>query len=140
MQEVQTRMRFDAPFTMARTVCRLMFQRRLDTLWAWLMRLPNFGPRPQTSHTLAILDVAPWWKLQSISLEFRLATGSARYYPPGASAARFFANSRNTSANAGTLLRSRLKSPFGINSTSMPLLARMVALRVRSESKAISPK
>src|SRR5438270_9624820 len=54
MQEVQTRRRLVAPFTTARTVCRLRFQRRLVTLWAWLMRWPNCGPRPHTSHTLAI--------------------------------------------------------------------------------------
>jgi len=33
---------------------RLTFQRRLLTLWAWLMVLPNCGPLPQTSHTRAI--------------------------------------------------------------------------------------
>ena len=55
MQAVQTRIRLEAPLTIARTVCKLMFQRRLVTLCAWLMRLPNFGPRPQTSHTFAIV-------------------------------------------------------------------------------------
>lgn len=54
MQEVHTRIRLVAPFTMARTLCRLIFQRRLVTLWAWLILFPNTGPRPQTSHTLAI--------------------------------------------------------------------------------------
>ena len=34
MQDVQTRKRRLAPFTIARTVCRLRFQRRLVTLWA----------------------------------------------------------------------------------------------------------
>lgn len=54
MQDVQTFMRFGAPFTRARTGCRLTFQRRFVTLCAWLMRLPNCGPRPQSSHSLAI--------------------------------------------------------------------------------------
>jgi hypothetical protein len=41
MQDVQTFIRRPAPFTKARTDCRLTFQRRLVTLWAWLIRLPN---------------------------------------------------------------------------------------------------
>src|SRR5579872_2656536 len=59
MHDVQTRMRLPAPFTKARTDCRLRFQRRLVTLWAWLMRLPNWGPRPQISQTLAIKQKSP---------------------------------------------------------------------------------
>src|ERR1700684_3796838 len=59
MQDVQTRIRLAAPFTRACTFCRFRFQRRLDTLCAWLIRLPNCGPRPHTSHTFAII-VAPW--------------------------------------------------------------------------------
>src|SRR5437763_16965873 len=55
-QEVQTRTRLDAPFTIARTGRRFTFQRRLLTLWAWLMLFPNCGPLPHTSHTRAILD------------------------------------------------------------------------------------
>lgn len=54
MQFVQTRKRRLAPFTTARTCCKFTFQRRLVTLWAWLIRLPNWGPRPQISHTLAM--------------------------------------------------------------------------------------
>ena len=42
--------RFEPPFTTARTLCRLRFQRRFVTLWAWLMRLPNCGPRARTIH------------------------------------------------------------------------------------------
>ena|SRR5690242_68927 len=41
---------------MARTERRFTFQRRLVTLWAWLMLFPNCGPLPQTSHTRAILQ------------------------------------------------------------------------------------
>jgi hypothetical protein len=59
MQDVQTRIRLGAPFTMAWTSCRLMFQRRFVKLWAWLTRLPNWGPRPQTSHTFAISRDTP---------------------------------------------------------------------------------
>jgi len=54
MQDVHTRMRLEAPATIARTFCKFKFQRRLVTLWAWLIRLPNCGPRPQTSHTFAM--------------------------------------------------------------------------------------
>src|SRR5205085_3638049 len=54
MQEVQARMRLLTPFTMARTGRRFTFQRRLVTLWAWLILLPNCGPLPQTSHTRGI--------------------------------------------------------------------------------------
>src|SRR5579859_951103 len=59
MQDVQTRMRLLAPLTRARTVCRFRFQRRLVTLWAWLILLPNCGPRPHTSHTLAMTTESP---------------------------------------------------------------------------------
>ena len=53
-QEVHTRMRLvDAP-TFACTGRRLTFQRRLVTLWAWLMLLPNCGPLPQMSQTRAM--------------------------------------------------------------------------------------
>jgi hypothetical protein len=34
MQEVQTRMRREAPLIIAWTVCKLRFQRRFVTLWA----------------------------------------------------------------------------------------------------------
>src|SRR5712691_4697100 len=53
-QEVHTRRRLVAPFTLARTGRRLTFQRRLLTLWAWLMVLPNCGPLPQISQTCAM--------------------------------------------------------------------------------------
>src|SRR5579862_6302438 len=54
MQLVHTRTRLAAPLIEARTSCKLIFQRRLVILLAWLMRLPNRGPRPHTSHTFAI--------------------------------------------------------------------------------------
>jgi len=54
MHFVQARIFRAAPFTTARTFWRLMFQRRELTLCAWLIRLPNAGPRPQISHTLAM--------------------------------------------------------------------------------------
>src|SRR5216684_3563879 len=53
-QEVHTRRRLVAPFTLARTGRRLTFQRRRDTLWAWLMVFPNCGPLPQISQTCAM--------------------------------------------------------------------------------------
>jgi hypothetical protein len=55
MQDVQTLIRLLAPFTTARTDCKLTFQRRLVTLWAWLMRFPNTGPRPHNSQVFAML-------------------------------------------------------------------------------------
>src|ERR1700677_5154919 len=54
MQDVQTRIRRPAPLIKARTDCKFTFQRRFVTLWAWLIRLPNCGPFPQTSQTCAI--------------------------------------------------------------------------------------
>src|SRR5436309_13137684 len=56
MQDVHTRRRRPAPFTIARTDCKFKFQRRFVTLWAWLMRLPNLGPRPQTSQICAMTE------------------------------------------------------------------------------------
>src|SRR5438309_11300967 len=47
-------MRLVAPLTLARIARKLTFHRRLVTLWAWLMLLPNCGPLPQISHTCAI--------------------------------------------------------------------------------------
>lgn len=58
MQLVHTRMRFGAPLTTAFTACRFTFQRRLVTLCACEILLPNCGPLPQTSHTCAI-SIAP---------------------------------------------------------------------------------
>src|SRR5258708_28255973 len=53
-QEVQTRIRLVAAPTLACTGRRFTFQRRLVTLWAWLILFPNCGPLPQISHTCAI--------------------------------------------------------------------------------------
>ena len=52
--DVQTRMRLVAPLTLARIARKLTFHRRLVTLWAWLILLPNCGPLPQISHTCAM--------------------------------------------------------------------------------------
>jgi hypothetical protein len=51
---VQTRMRLPCPATLACTGRKLMFQRRLVTLWAWLMRFPACGFLPQISHCCAM--------------------------------------------------------------------------------------
>ena len=53
-QEVQTRIRLVAAPPLACTGRRFTFQRRLVTLWAWLMLFPNCGPLPQISHTCAM--------------------------------------------------------------------------------------
>src|SRR5262252_233211 len=54
MQLVQTRRRLLPPFTRALTGRRFTFQRRLLTLCACEMVLPERGPLPQTSHTCAM--------------------------------------------------------------------------------------
>src|SRR5579863_1921859 len=54
MQLVHTRMRLGAPLTRALTACKFTFQRRLVTLCACEMLLPNCGPLPQMSHICAI--------------------------------------------------------------------------------------
>src|ERR1700734_129607 len=53
-QEVHTRMRLVVAPTRACTGRRLTFQRRLVTLWAWLMRFPDCGFLPQISHCCAM--------------------------------------------------------------------------------------
>ena len=53
-QDAQTRIRFPWPATLACTGRKLMFQRRLVTLWAWLMRFPACGFLPQISHCCAM--------------------------------------------------------------------------------------
>ena len=45
---------FPWPATLACTGRKLMFQRRLVTLWAWLIRFPACGFLPQISHCCAI--------------------------------------------------------------------------------------
>lgn len=67
-------MRLAAPFTSARTLCRFIFQRRLLTLCAWLIRLPNCGPRPHTSHTFAIVLSLLGVTIQSINIGIAAAT------------------------------------------------------------------
>ena len=54
-QEVQTRRCLVVAPTLACTGRRLTFQRRLLTLCAWLILLPNRGPLPQISQTRAIV-------------------------------------------------------------------------------------
>ena len=54
MHPVQTRRVLWTPFTSARTRRRFGFQRRLVTLWAWLIRLPKWGLFPQMSQCIAI--------------------------------------------------------------------------------------
>jgi hypothetical protein len=51
MQRVQTRIRLLPPSTAAFTGRRLTFQRRLETLWACEILLPNCGPLPQILQT-----------------------------------------------------------------------------------------
>jgi hypothetical protein len=60
MQEVHTRMRLVVAPTRACTGRRFTFQRRLVTLWAWLMRFPDCGFLPQISHCCAMTAIHPF--------------------------------------------------------------------------------
>ena len=60
MHAVHTRMRFVVAPTRACTGRKLTFQRRLVTLWAWLMRFPDCGFLPQISHCWAITASDPF--------------------------------------------------------------------------------
>jgi hypothetical protein len=57
---VHTRMRLVVAPTRAWTGLRFTFQRRLVTLWAWLMRFPNCGFLPQISHCCAMTAIDPF--------------------------------------------------------------------------------
>ena len=56
MQRVQTFIRLTDEPTRTRTFCRFGIQRRLETLCAWLTRLPNTGALPHTSHIFDMVD------------------------------------------------------------------------------------
>src|ERR1700733_12330551 len=60
MQEVHTRIRLVVAPTRACTGRRFTFQRRLVTLWAWLMRFPDCGFLPQISHCCAMTAGNPF--------------------------------------------------------------------------------
>src|SRR5580704_5764676 len=60
MQEVHTRIRLVVAPTRACTGRRFTFQRRLVTLWAWLMRFPDCGFLPQISHCCAMSAIHPF--------------------------------------------------------------------------------
>ena len=60
MQDVHTRMRLVVAPTRACTGRRFTFQRRLVTLWAWLMRFPDSGFLPQISHCCAMTAIDPF--------------------------------------------------------------------------------
>src|SRR5260370_382877 len=66
----QKRTRVLAPFATACTGRRLTFQRRLLTLWAWLILFPNCGPLPQISQTLA-MSGSSRFRLRRASEAFR---------------------------------------------------------------------
>src|ERR1035438_1481533 len=60
MQDVHTRMRFVVAPTRACTGRRFTFQRRLVTLWAWLMLFAACGFLPQISHCCAMTAIHPF--------------------------------------------------------------------------------
>src|SRR5258706_10115841 len=70
--------------TRACTGRRFTFQRRLVTLWAWLMLLPNCGPLPQISQTLAMTAYSKWdqnlWGKALILPEFSRFRQTGRRY------------------------------------------------------------
>jgi hypothetical protein len=55
MHRVQTFIRLTVWPTFVRMRCRFGNHRRLETLWAWLIRFPKTGALPQTSHVFAIV-------------------------------------------------------------------------------------
>ena len=59
--------------TRACTGRRFTFQRRLVTLWAWLMRFPDCGFLPQISHCCAMSAIHPFtgFKRSHYSTGFR---------------------------------------------------------------------
>src|ERR1035437_1947365 len=63
-QDVHTRMRLVVAPTRACTGRRFTFQRRLVTLWAWLMRFPDCGFLQQISHCCAMTALDPFRGLQ----------------------------------------------------------------------------
>ena len=65
MQDVHTRSVLGTPPTMACTRRKLGFQRRLLTLWAWLILFPYAGPLPQISQANAI--ATPRYKMNTPS-------------------------------------------------------------------------
>ena len=72
MQEVHTRMRLVVAPTRACTGRRFTFQRRLVTLWAWLMRFPDCGFLPQISHCCAMTAADPFRGLEPKLLFYRI--------------------------------------------------------------------
>src|SRR2546423_12626673 len=92
--------------------------------------MPGGDPIP-----LAGVGIGIGWPQQSAGM-----LGSTDECGAPAATERRLTSSLKTSPKAGTLWRSLLKSDFGIIKTFAALRARIVALRVRSESNAISPK
>src|ERR1700691_5156957 len=92
MHEVQTRMRLVVAPTRACTGRKFTFQRRLVTLWAWLMRFPDCGFLPQISHCCAMTAIHPF-------------TGSKRsHYSTGFCPRRQFAQVYPSLAGEGKLV------------------------------------
>src|ERR1700758_4653367 len=81
-QDVQTRMRLVVAPTFACTGRRLTFQRRLLTLWAWLMVLPLIGFLPQISQTCAIGTASP--ESSELDVQTLDCTGFGRVWPTSA--------------------------------------------------------
>jgi len=81
MQRVQTFMRRTVVPNFTRTRWRFGIQRRLVTLWAWLIRLPKTGALPQTSHIFAIdnsLTKRKAWMITAPRFS-RNGSGAARF-------------------------------------------------------------
>src|SRR6202044_714255 len=79
-QDVHTRMRLVAAPTRACTERKFTFQRRLVTLWAWLMRFPNCGFLPQISHSCAMNAIDPFRGLDLNLLFYRIMAPADNSY------------------------------------------------------------
>src|SRR4029077_9527468 len=100
----QTRIRVPWTLTLSCTGRKLTFQRRLVTLWAWLMRFPACGFLPQISHCCAIDD----------SRRIPSLLGKLKFYrnlPGSAMAQRQFGkyNRREPSSDWETVILARLR-------------------------------
>lgn len=78
MQRVQTRMRRLAPFTIARTVCRLGSKRRGPTLCAWDTVRPTTGPLSQISQRLAMTESPTRISLARVATPTKPGTTTAK--------------------------------------------------------------
>jgi hypothetical protein len=78
---VQTRIRFGAPATTARTFWMFGSQRRFVRRWEWLTRMPTWGRFPQTSQTADIWNLTSEMRKQTRVAENSSADTLGRQWP-----------------------------------------------------------